>query len=395
MINFNTIILLIAQISGISTSIGMVLLGGIIGKNLAPSDSLATLPAAMLIGGSAFSSAINTRVLDIFGRKKISIILGAIAFFGLLICSYGLEIRSFSFFCIGSFIVGTNLAAVLQYRFYIMEFVNPDKIKQAVPFLLSGSLVASYLGPNLSTMGKSLFGQELYTGSFLLIASMFLVSLPLMFFLPKSTINKEDKRLTLDQKNIDYSFKNLKYFQILAAGTASYLIMSFIMTATSISMFSVEGFSLEDTKTVIQSHVMAMFIPSLFSGIIYKYIRPESLIKISAVLYIFCIAGIIFEASFLSYLIPLILLGVGWNFMFTSATILLPHTFPKELSLKAQSFNDFFIVSSQAVAAFSAGFVLLYGSWSLVNIIALIPTLIIFGWFIWSPTIELINSTDR
>ena len=46
--------------------------------------------------------------------------------------------------------------------------------------------------------------------------------------------------------------------------------MTFLMTATPLSMHVMEGMSLSKTSVVIQIHVAAMFLPSLITGNLVK-----------------------------------------------------------------------------------------------------------------------------
>jgi MFS family permease len=155
------------------------------------------------------------------------------------------------------------------------------------------------------------------------------------------------------------------------------------MTATPMSMHIIDGFSLEQTKSVIQSHVIAMFLPSLFTAIIVKWLGISKMMLVGVLLYFVCIAIALSGHALDNYWIALVLLGLGWNFLFIGGTSLLPQSYNNNEKYKAQSANDFLIFSFQAIASLSAGwFVFNYG-WKIM-LLSAVPLLIIqFALLVW------------
>ena len=155
------------------------------------------------------------------------------------------------------------------------------------------------------------------------------------------------------------------------AATIGYAVMSFIMTATPVSMHVMDGHSLSHTKMVIQSHIVAMFLPSLVTGGLIKRFGTSRIMIAGLVAYLICIA-FAFSGHFIhNYWVALVLLGVGWNFLFVAGTSLLPQTYRENERFKVQAFNEFFLFSSQAMAALSAGWVVYSFGWELLLIITI------------------------
>ena len=166
--------------------------------------------------------------------------------------------------------------------------------------------------------------------------------------------------------------------------------MSYIMTATPVSMHSMDGFSLEHTKFVIQSHVVAMFLPSLFTPIIVKLLGVSRMMLAGIVMYFICIAVAYADHMLVNYWVSLVLLGLGWNFLFIGGTTMLPRSYAENEKYKVQTINDFLIFGLQAFASLSAGwFVFTYG-WEVV-LVSVIPILfiqfIILVWWLKSKNI--------
>ena len=152
--------------------------------------------------------------------------------------------------------------------------------------------------------------------------------------------------------------------------------MSFLMTATPISMHLFDHISIGKTGFVIQMHIFGMFLPSLVTGNLIKKYGHSKIMYFGVIILLLCILINFVNQSFYNYLFGLILLGIGWNFLFISGTSLLIISYKPEEKFKAQGFNDFFVFSTQATGALSAGFLLNIFGWQFVNILC-VPLLVI------------------
>jgi MFS family permease len=167
-----------------------------------------------------------------------------------------------------------------------------------------------------------------------------------------------------------------KFLQAIISAAFAYAVMSFLMTVTPMSMHIVHNFSLEKTGIVLQFHVLAMFLPSIFTGNLIKKYGYSKMMYAGVLFFILTIVMSLFKPSFLNYFIGLIFLGVGWNFLFISATSLLVTIYKPEEKFKAQGFNDLLIFSSMAIASLFAGILISLASWKTVNLFC-IPFLIL------------------
>ena len=152
--------------------------------------------------------------------------------------------------------------------------------------------------------------------------------------------------------------------------------MTFLMTATPISMHVMENFSLSKTSFVIQFHVASMFLPSLITGYLIKKFGHSNIIYVGLVFYSITIIASFFEQTFFNYMFALIFLGIGWNFLFISGTSLLTLTYREEEKFKAQGLNDFIVYSVHALGSLSAGIFLTLTNWKIMNIMC-VPFMII------------------
>ena len=73
------------------------------------------------------------------------------------------------------------------------------------------------------------------------------------------------------------------------------------------------------------------------------------------------------------FLVALLLLGIGWNFLFTGATTLLTTTYQPHERTRAQGAMDFCVFSTTAVTSFASGALVTTQGWFLLNLGSLVP----------------------
>lgn len=352
----------------------MVLVAGILGAKIAPSPALATLPMAVLVIGTASATIPAALLMQRLGRKK-GMALGMLAALaGVMLACYAAILADFKLLIGGAFLMGINAAFTQQGRFIIIEnAINEKQAADGLTLGLMANLFAALIGPELGMRGEFLLGNEFsFAGSFVLGGVMLCLSLAtLMMYqdLPKVTAIATSSKRSVMQLIRQPIF-------IMAAGSAAlgYAVMALLMTATPISMHEFDGHSLGHTKTVIQAHIIAMFLPSLISGALLKRGYRARLIILGLLIYLIVI-GVAFSGQQVThYLSALLLLGLGWNLIFMTSTSLLPQAYVGDERFKAQASNDFLVFSMQAIASFSAGWLLFTISWSGILNIALFAT---------------------
>ena len=373
MLNRNLFILSIGQIFSFTSPVVSVLLSGIIGAGMTNINYLATLPTALMIVGTAVGSLFASKIMKMKGRKFGFSLASIINSFFSLICAYAVLINSFNLFCIGNLAIGLSVAFAQQYRFAATESVETSNIPKAISLILLLGIVASLLGANIVSVTKD-FYITTYVGSY--IAMSLLTIIPFFFFLFYQNEDKVDQKEIKSQKTIFQLLSNKNiHLSILSAGVG-YTTMSTLMTATPISMKMMHGFSLFSTGIVLQLHVIGMFLPSLITGDLINKFGHKKMIYAGIIIMLSTIATHFVFETYYGYMIGLILLGVGWNFLFISGTSLLVVSYNKEDKFLAQGLNDFVVFSSQSIGALSAGILLFSTSWKTLNLICL-PLLIL------------------
>ncbi len=371
MFNKNLFILTICQIFSFTAPPITVFISGIVGLKLSPISSIATLPTSLSIVGTAVFSIFAAKIMSKIGRKRGFILSSIYTSASALLASYSIFTENFILFCISCFIIGTGIAFTHQYRFAAAETVEKKESSRAISILLLAGILSAIIGPNVANFSKDLIADHLYSGTY--VSLSILTILPVFFLL----FYKTDKNTKIEnnKKDVQRSYLELLanpiILQAIVTAAFAYSIMSFLMTATPISMYKIHGFTLGSTSIVIQLHIIGMFAPSLITGTLVQKFGHTKIIYAGASIYLMCIVLSFLEQSFINYTISLILLGIGWNFLFITGTSLLVLCYSNKEKFKVQGFNDIIVFSIQAIASLSAGYSIISFSWNQINLICI------------------------
>lgn len=360
----------------------VVFAGGLIGKQLASDSGFATLPVAAMVIGTALAVYPAAAIASKKGRKLVFLGAMVIGIIASLVAVYSLQIESFSGFVVAAVLIGIVLACIQQFRFAAMESVAPDLMPIAASRLLLAGIIAAYLGPELVTIGQALHEQT-FTGAFYLLAGCFVMAF-LLVFLGYHNIEIKHQEEEVGQRSFSQILSHPGVLLAMGSAAVGFAVMSFIMTATPISMHELSHYSLEETKWVIQSHIMAMFIPSLFSGWLVRKLGFTTMMWAGLGIYCICLLIAYWDQTLIHYWGALILLGLGWNLLFVAGTALLPQMYKGNEAHRVQGLNDLMVFSAQAIASLGSGVLLLLLGWQGLMWVALpiiaIQVLLLLNW---------------
>lgn len=356
-----------------------VLIAGIIGSHFAPSPGLATLPVALSVVGLALSTLPTGRLQHRYGRRRVFIGYGFLAVSAALLAALSLAQHSFAGFCAAAVMMGWSAAAGHQYRFAAMECVSAEQAPKATSALLFGGILAALIGPEIAVRGQYLMATP-FVGSYLLLAAVYSLGIVLMVFYRDARAG--EFRHGMHGRPLLRIIRSPVIILAVAASALGYGVMSFVMTAGPVSMHEHAGHGMQATKWVLQSHIAAMYLPSLvypwlFSRMGYRGLMWAGVAALSACLVIGSL-----DTDFLHYWLTMVILGVGWNFLFLSGTNMLRYGHRDEERFKVQSFNDFLVFSIQGVASLSSGWFLFHWGWQGV-LYASAPLVLLFVLLAW------------
>jgi predicted MFS family arabinose efflux permease len=378
----NVWILALAQALSGSGMIMLVTFGGIVGARLAPTPAAATLPLSLSIVGAAVCSIPAALLMQRFGRKPLLVASALATSATGLVMAYSIAHADFTLLCIGALLLGANMAFVLQYRFAATEYVTGGLAPRAVATVMLGTLVAAFATPEIGDRARLAGGWPEFTGSFVALAVIALAGAVVLLALgPPAT---HAVRESGPGRPLGAIAREPAYVVAVLCGVASYSVMSFIMTATPISMHVIDGHAVRDTKNVITAHLLAMYLPSLASGWLTQQF---GLIRTMGLGLACMLASVVVAAftghAFMHYFWALVLLGVGWNFLFVAGTTLLTTTYAPSERFRAQGFNDLATFGAQAVASLLAGVSIERLGWESLNLASVPVLLATLGAMLW------------
>jgi MFS family permease len=373
----NVVTLFLAQVLTGSGLTAVVLFGGIIGDELAPRPSWVTLPVSIAVIGMALSTVPASLLMRRTGRR-LGLVLGAgIGIAASLVCAFGIVEHSFALFCSGSLLYGTATAFTVQYRFAAAESVAPEQVGRAVSYVLLGSLGAALIGPQAAMAAHAWLPRHEYAGSFLLVGLLY--SAGALVLLRLRRIETTAATIVASGPTTRELLGEPTLRRAMLAGAVAFGAMTFIMTAAPVSMHSVHHHSASAITLTIQSHILAMYVPSLVSGqLINRFGERPIMAAGSLLLALSCLTSLSGH-DVVHYWIGLVLLGIGWNFLFTAGTTLLATHYTGAERHRAQAINDFVVFASQACVSLLAGVAVAKFGWIWTNL-SVIPLLIVMFW---------------
>jgi len=349
----------------------IVFIGGLLSSELTTNASLATLPISLMILGVAAGSIPAAMIAKSKGRKNAVFTGFSCLFVASLLAVLATKLASFELFTFASFLFGIGGAFTQQLRFAAIESTDKEEdIPKILSILMLSGVFAAFLGPEIAVTAKEwLTSPHGYAGSFLLLAFFIGVAAIAMVFFKEPEIKEESS--TGEARPLSIIVKQPIFIIAISTATIGFALMSYLMTATPLSMHHMQGHSLIETKWVIQSHIAAMYIPSLLTPWLVKKIALKGLLILGSIIYI-VVALIAFSGQeVIHYWWALILLGIGWNFLFLTGTSLLPRSYRACERHKVQATNDFVLFAFQAFASLMAGWVLFAGGWNYVVLTSL------------------------
>lgn len=370
----------IAQALLVSGNILLVSVVALIGKQLAPTASTITLPVALQFLGLICATMPSAHLMGLLGRKFGFMLANCVGVLGAVLAFTALYHQQFALFCAGTFLLGMAIGVGQQYRFAAAEAAPEGQQSRAISFVLAGGVIAAILGPNLARWSQDLFSQGTYLGAFawLIVLNATALVLVASLRLPRPTAES----LHGPRRSYGELLRQPKLVAAITAGFIGYGVMVLVMTATPLSMDH-SGHSFHSTASVIQWHVLGMFVPSFFTGRLIQRFGARQVINWGCLLLLACLLLNQLGAGYWIYWTALLLLGVGWNFAFIGATALLTQTYEPAERARVQGLNELLVFSGAALGALLAGYWNALLGWQLMNLVLVpvVATAMVVLWF--------------
>jgi MFS family permease len=367
------------------------ILGGLAGLSLASNPCFATLPISMIILGSVIAATPLSAFMQKYGRRSGFMLGTGFGALGASISAYGLFIQSFPVFIAGSLFTGVYMSGQGFYRFAAADTSTDDFRPKAISYVLAGGLAAAVIGPQLVKLTADAMVIP-FLGSYLTVIAINLVGSLMFLFLDIPTPPVPAEGAPQGRSRMELLKTPVIAVAIICA-MVSYALMNLVMTSTPLAVVGC-GYERNTAADIVSSHVLAMYIPSFFTGHLIARYGPVKIISIG--LAILASAGLVALTGVAldQFFIALILLGVGWNFGYIGATSLLAASYAPEERGRIQGLNDMLVFGGVTLASLASGGLMncsggdAQAGWQAVNM-AMIPFLTLAGaaliWLVLRP----------
>ncbi|WP_343563183.1 MFS transporter [Kiloniella sp. b19] len=376
----NVLVLALCQALGMSSASMMVSISALVGSSLADDSSLQTLPLSLQFLAMMIFTMPLSGLMGRYGRR-LGFSLGAgVGVIAGILSAQAILMNSFLLFCVGSFLFGFSASAVFYYRFAAADAAPQNAKAKAISLVMAGGVLAAILGPEIAKWSKDLLSPVLFAGSFYAMALLSFLSLVALQLL---NIPAGPRKAVAERVR---SFAELLRQPVVVVammgGVVSFSCMNLVMSITTTAMIAC-AFPFDDAAFVIQWHILSMYAPSFFTG---QLIRRFGVLMIMALGLLMLIMAATINLSgidFLNFWFGLVMLGLGWNFLYVGGSTLLTYGHRPEEKSRVQGLNELVTFAVVAVTSFSSGWIYDALGWNAINLIVFVPLTLMTLGLIW------------
>lgn len=335
----------------VSGNILLIAVAPLIGAQLAPGPTWATAPVATQLLGLMCATIPASLIMARLGRKRGFVLGNLLGLAGVGVAAWALVGEQFTTFMLGTWLIGVGIGFGMLYRFAAVEAAPAALRDRAIGLVMGGGVLAAFLGPWLARTSHNLADTP-FLGSFAGLGVLYVMALVLLVFtrLPSPEVSHDEG----PARPLGEILRQPVFVTAALAGLIGYGVMNLAMTATPLAMQRA-GFHFDHVATTIQWHVLAMYLPSFFTGRLTARFGAPAMITAGCVLLAGCGLLAQFTASLHGYYLALALLGLGWNLTFLPATGLLTEAHRPAEKARTQAVNEFLVFSTVSFTALLAG----------------------------------------
>jgi len=358
---------------------GQVVMASLIGHSLAVDKTLNTLPMAVQMAATMAASIPAGIIFSRLGRKP-GFFLGCFcALLGSLTFALGVYRGSFLIYCLGAIPGGLGFGIAQHLRFAAAEVAAPEARPRAIALVMTGGVLAAIIGPEIVKRTNDLLPPLTFLGTYF--------SLTALPFLAAMLLTVVKLPPAPPRQHASVSFRTIlsrpTFIVAVVAGMAAYGSMNLVMASTPLQMMLC-GFGVNASADVIRAHSISMYLPGFVTGRLIQRFGSHQMICVGVVLTLGCVvANWLLGPLYVTFFLALMLLGVGWNFMFVGATALLSTVYEPHERVKVQATNDFLVFGTVACTAFASGAIHATAGWMALNLTIVPPVLVASGLVLW------------
>jgi MFS family permease len=375
----NIFLLACCQALLLTNSAGLISMNGLVGYSLVDTKTLATLGATTYVLGSALATMPMSLWMARVGRRRGFMAGALINVLGCAIAVVALLAGSFALYCVATAIIGIYNAVGLQYRFAATEVATSADKARAISLVLAGGIAGGFLGPAITRWGQHMFATP-FLGSFAMLAGVAVLALAVQSQVRVPKPSAEER--SGGGRPLREIIRQPVFIVAALSGGLGYGLMNLLMTATPLAM-NFCSLPYAQAALVIQWHVVGMYAPGFVTGTLIK--RTGVLRVIGAGIVLMGAGSLVAlnGVTLAHFVLALVLVGIGWNFMYTGGTMLLTEAYKPAEKARTQGANDFIVFSIMGVSSFSSGALVSAAGWEVMNWGALPVLVLIAGVVLW------------
>lgn len=371
----NVVLLAACQALSQTGSVMTITVSALTGHLLADNKAFATLPFSLTFVMMMVATVPASLLMGRLGRRAGFTIGQCIGIVGAAVATFAILGNDFVLFAVGSGIIGVHGAFWQYMRFAAADVASVDFRSRAISYVMTGGVVAALVGPELAKASRPLFEPIMFAGTYAAIGVLAAISIMLLQFLHVPT--RAVRAAGIAGRKLTEIARTPAFLVAVLSAMLGYGSMNLVMTATPLAMHAAH-FGFSDSAFVIEWHVLGMFVPGFFTGHLIHRFGVLRVILTGCVLMIAAMATNLAGQGFLNFLAGLVMLGMGWNFMFAGGTTLLTEVHAPSEKAKVQALNDFLVFATVGSASFSSGALQHAFGWQAVNLAIALPVLIAF-----------------
>ena len=360
----------VLQLAVAVATITLVLVTGI--------ESILGLGPAIFLTAGALAALPAGRLMDRFGRVPVisgGFVIGAV---GCALTALGCLADSAPLVILGFVGVGAMNGAVLLARTAAADMVPPDRKARAISYVLFGALFGAALGP---LVFRPLFAGKDFELHTLVVPWFVAAAMALVGLLIALSIRPDPRSIALELQAADRASGAVgeavpaaPLREILMrpgvptaviAALASFAVMAGVMNLTGYIVVG-HHHAQADVFTVISLHIVGMYALVLVIGALVDRVGRRPTLLWGLVIMALSTVMLAFVQSIAWTSVSLLLLGLGWNLSYISATAeLVTHATPVERG-RLVGFTDLAAGLLAAALALLGG--IAYTEWGVVAV---------------------------
>ena len=349
----NVAVLVLAQ-AVVGAQMPMIFtIAGLAGMSLASNPCWATLPISLTVLANTLIATPMSWFMGRYGRRAGFWLGAAGGTVGAVVGAYALIQSSFWLFLVGAFFTGFYQSAQGFFRFAAADTASEAFRPKAISYVMAGGLASAIVGPQLVKFTADMMIVP-FLGTYIVVIALNIFGALIFTFvdIPKPEAQAEAGHPKGRSTWELVTTPTIAVSIIIAM--ASYALMNLLMTSTPLAVVGC-GFDTGAAADIITGHVLAMYIPSFFTGHLIARFGARQISALGLV--IIGLAGVValMGVELENFFVALMLLGLGWNFGFIGATTMLAGAHESYERGRIQGVNDALVFGGVTLASLGSG----------------------------------------